>query len=239
MSATKAVTLNQRKTIIAKGLRTVVLVTLLMSSTLFLSAGTLNWPKAWIFIGMFVFYFVTWVSWGLRNDPDLLVERAQAMEKENQGKSWDKIIVRINLLVSFFVYIVAGLDFRFQWSSVNNALQWLGFVLLLLGYALPQFALTNNRFASGIVRIQTDRGHTVSTGGPYQFIRHPMYLGSLFADFGTPLFFGSYWALIPAVVMATLFIYRTWREDRTLQEELPGYKEYAQKVRFRLVPGIW
>jgi protein-S-isoprenylcysteine O-methyltransferase Ste14 len=239
MSATKTVTVNQRKTIIAKGLRTVVLVTVLMSSTLFLSAGTFNWSKAWIFIGMFVLYFVTWVSWGLRNEPDLIMERAQAMEKENQGKSWDKIIVRLNLLASFFVYIIAGLDYRFHWSSVNNVLQWLGFVLLVLGYVLPQLALTNNRFASGIVRIQTDRGHTVSTGGPYKFIRHPMYLGSLFADFGTPLFFGSYWALIPGALMAALFIYRTWREDRTLQEELPGYKQYAQKVRFRLVPGIW
>jgi protein-S-isoprenylcysteine O-methyltransferase Ste14 len=239
MTTTKRIPTEQRNTIITKGLRTVVLVTAAMSATLFLSAGTLIWPKAWAFIGFFVIYFIIWVSWGLRNDPELLMERAQAMEKENKGKSWDKILVRVNLLVSFFVYIVAGLDTRFQWSSMGISLQWIGFVLLILGYVLPQLALTNNPFASGIVRIQKDRGHKVSTGGPYKFIRHPMYLGSLLADFGAPLFFGSFWALIPGAVMAALFIYRTAREDQTLQEELPGYKEYAQKVRFRLVPGVW
>ena len=229
----------QRNAIFIKGLRTVFLVTASMSATLFLSVGTLNWPKAWVFIGLFVVYFVVWVYWGLRNDPDLLMERASAMEKENNGKSWDKTLVKVNLLVSFTVYIVAGLDTRFEWSSMGISLQWIGFVLLILGYVLPQLALTNNPFASGVIRIQTDRGHKVSTGGPYKFVRHPMYLGSLLADFGTPLFFGSYWALIPGTVMAALFIYRTAREDQTLQEELPGYKDYAQKVRYRLVPGIW
>jgi protein-S-isoprenylcysteine O-methyltransferase Ste14 len=148
-------------------------------------------------------------------------------------------LVKVNLLVSFTVYIVAGLDTRFQWSSMGIGLQWIGFVLLILGYVLPQLALTNNPFASGVVRIQKDRGHTVSSGGPYKFVRHPMYLGSLLADFGIPLFFGSYWALIPGAIMAALFIYRTEREDQTLQEELPGYKEYSQKVRYRLVPGVW
>lgn len=239
MATVKQTPSVQRRAIIIKGLRTVLLVTASMSAILFLSVGTLNWPKAWVFIGLFVIYFIVWVSWGLRNDPDLLMERAQAMEKENKGKAWDKTLVKVNLLVSFTVYIVAGLDTRFQWSSMSISLQWIGFALLILGYVLPQLALTNNPFASGVVRIQKDRGHKVSTGGPYKFVRHPMYLGSLFADFGTPLFFGSYWALIPGAIMAALFIYRTAREDQTLQEELPGYKDYAQKVRYRLVPGVW
>jgi len=239
MTTIKTIPTAQRNAIITKGLRTVFLVTALMSATLFLSVGTLIWPKAWIFIGLFVSYFIIWVSWGLRNDPDLLMERAQAMEKENKGKSWDKTLVKVNLLVSFTLYIVAGLDTRFQWSAMGISLQWVGFVLLILGYVLPQLALTNNPFASGVVRIQKDRGHTVSSGGPYKFVRHPMYLGSLLADLGTPLFFGSYWALIPGAIMAALFIYRTAREDQTLQEELLGYKEYSQKVRYRLVPGVW
>ncbi|MEX1247892.1 MAG: isoprenylcysteine carboxylmethyltransferase family protein [Anaerolineales bacterium] len=90
-----------------------------------------------------------------------------------------------------------------------------------------------------MARIQTERGHRVSTGGPYQFVRHPMYVGSILADIGVPLFLGSYWALIPSALMAALFIYRTAREGITLQEELPGYKEYAQKVRYRLLSGAW
>jgi protein-S-isoprenylcysteine O-methyltransferase Ste14 len=239
MTRTGAISTVQRNAIITKGLKTVFLVTASMAATLFLSAGTFFWFRAWVFIAFFVIYFIIWVSWGLRNDPDLLMERAQAMDKDNKGKSWDKTIVKANLLASFAVYIVAGLDVRFHWSSMNTDLQWVGVALLLLGYVLPQLALSNNPFASGVVRIQKDRGHKVSTGGPYKFIRHPMYLGSLLADFGTPLFFGSYWALIPGTVMALLFLYRTAREDQTLQDELPGYKEYAQKVRYRLLPGIW
>lgn len=236
--ATQAITPAERRTVLARGFTTVALLVSVMGLTLFLSAGSLVWTQAWIFIGLFLSYFILWVYWGLRYSPDLIMERSQSLQKG--GEAWDQVIVRVNVLLSVTTYVVAGLDaVRYQWSLVTPAPQAVGLVLLILGYVLPFFALSNNPFASGVVRIQTERGHRVSTGGPYQIVRHPMYVGAILADIGVPLFLGSYWAMIPGAMMAVLFIYRTAREDITLQEKLPGYKEYAQKVRYRLLPGVW
>jgi protein-S-isoprenylcysteine O-methyltransferase Ste14 len=96
-----------------------------------------------------------------------------------------------------------------------------------------------NAFFSAVVRIQTDRGHQVADRGPYRFIRHPGYLGAIAFSLGVPLLLESWWALIPGLMSVILFLVRTHLEDQTLQEELPGYSEYAQKVRFRLFPGFW
>ncbi|MEX2162210.1 MAG: isoprenylcysteine carboxylmethyltransferase family protein [Anaerolineales bacterium] len=233
--------LNQtdRRKILIRGFTVAMLLTAMMSVTLFASAGTLAWMQAWIFIGLFVVYFALWVWWGLRYSPELIMERGQALQKRD-SKQWDQILVRVNLLLSIITYVVAGLDAaRYGWTLIPAPYQVVGLAFILFGYIFPFWALSNNPFASGTVRIQTERGHTVSTGGPYRFVRHPMYVGAIVADIGIPLFLGSYWALIPGALMAALFIYRTWREDVTLQEELPGYKEYAQKVRYRLLPGVW
>jgi protein-S-isoprenylcysteine O-methyltransferase Ste14 len=228
----------ERSVIIRRGIQTVGLLTVSMSLVLFLSAGTVAWSEAWIFLGLFLVYFIIWVSWGLKHSPDLIMERGQALRKG--GKPWDMRIVRINLLLSLITYLVAGLDaMRFQWSTVAFPAQALGLALLLAGYVLPFLALSNNPFASGVVRIETERGHQVARGGPYRIVRHPMYVGTILADIGTPVFLGSLWALIPGFLMAALFIYRTAREDATLLEELPGYQEYAQSVRYRLIPGLW
>jgi protein-S-isoprenylcysteine O-methyltransferase Ste14 len=108
-----------------------------------------------------------------------------------------------------------------------------------LGYVLSSWALLENRFFSGVVRIQKDRGHQVVSTGPYGFVRHPGYAGALLAYLVTPVLLDSTWAFIPAVLMAGVVILRTALEDRTLQEELPGYKDYARKTRYRLLPGIW
>lgn len=237
--ATTQIVDEKRRDILIRGLILVAVYVAAYCLVLFLSAGTLAWPEAWTFIALFAAYFVIWLSWGLKNNPDLLIERAQSMS--GKGKPWDTVLVRVNLLVSVVTYTVAGLDaVRFGWSEVNPVLKAIGLILLIVGgYILPFLALSNNPFASGTVRIQTERGHRVASGGPYQFVRHPMYVGAIIADFAIPLFLGSYWALIPGAVMAAIFIYRTAREDETLKEELPGYREYAKKVRYRLVPGVW
>jgi protein-S-isoprenylcysteine O-methyltransferase Ste14 len=233
-----ALTPIERRSILARGFRTVALLTIAMSAALFLSAGSFAWPQAWIFLALFLIYFVLWITWGLRYSPDLIMERGQSLRKG--GEDWDQVLIRINILLSITTYVVAGLDAgRYHWSSVNPILQVIGFTFLTLGFVLPFLALMNNPFASGIVRIQTERGHKVSTSGPYQIVRHPMYVGSILADLGVPLFLGSYWALIPGFLMAVLFIYRTAREDQTLIEKLPGYRAYTEKVRYRLVPGLW
>lgn len=227
----------ERRPILARAFTTVGVMTLAMFAVLFLSAGTFAWPQAWVYLALFIAYFVTWISWGLRKNPDLIFERAQAMERG--GESWDRVIVRLNVLVSLLNLLVAGLAIRYQAPAPAFWLQATGFGFLLLGYVLPFLALTNNPFASGVVRIQTERGHRVASKGPYQVVRHPMYAGTLLAALGAPVFLGSYWALLPGLLHICLLVYRTAREDDTLQAELVGYKDYAQKVRFRLLPGLW
>lgn len=142
--------------------------------------------------------------------------------------------------VGFPMVIVAGLDHRYQWSPEFPL--WLiviGFILLALGYAFATWALAENRFFSSVVRIQTDRGHVVCDSGPYRFVRHPGYSGNIVALFGIVLALGSVWTLIPAAVAFIIAVIRTALEDQTLQKELPGYRDYARRVRYRLLPGIY
>jgi protein-S-isoprenylcysteine O-methyltransferase Ste14 len=112
-------------------------------------------------------------------------------------------------------------------------------VVLLLGYSFSSSAIVENRFFSGTVRIQSERGHHVVSTGPYRFVRHPGYAGALWGYLVIPLLLDSAWTFIPAVLLVGVLILRTALEDKTLQEELPGYKEFAQKTRYRLVPGLW
>jgi protein-S-isoprenylcysteine O-methyltransferase Ste14 len=144
------------------------------------------------------------------------------------------------LSVSFPLVIVAGLDHRFGWSPVFPT--WLiivGIFLIALGYAFATWALVENRFFSSMMRIQTDRGHVVCDSGPYRIVRHPGYAGSLLAMPGIVLALGSVWTFIPVGIALVVSVIRTALEDRTLQEELPGYREYASRVRYRLFPGVY
>ena len=142
--------------------------------------------------------------------------------------------------IGFPMVIVAGLDHRYNWSPEFPP--WLivtGFILISLGYAFAAWALAENRFFSSVVRIQTDRGHMVCDSGPYRLVRHPGYAGNILPLFGIVLALGSVWTLIPAAVASIITVIRTVLEDQTLQEELPGYRDYARRVRSRLIPGIY
>ena len=142
--------------------------------------------------------------------------------------------------VTFPMVIVAGLDHRYNWSTEFPLwLTLIGFILISLGYVFAAWALAENRFFASVVRIQTDRGHMVCDSGPYQFVRHPGYAGNILAVFGIVLALGSAWTLIPAVVALIITMVRTVLEDQTLQQELPGYRNYVQRVRYRLIPGIY
>jgi len=154
---------------------------------------------------------------------------------------WDRILMPLmSLGFPLITYIVSGLDERFGWSpDLPNVIQIMALVLIFAGSMLGTWAMIANRFFSSHVRIQTDRGHTVVNSGPYRFMRHPSYAGVLLAWIATPIFFSSTWAAIPAVLAGIVVVLRTALEDRTLQAKLPGYREYAQIVRYRLVPGIW
>jgi protein-S-isoprenylcysteine O-methyltransferase Ste14 len=157
------------------------------------------------------------------------------------AKVWDKVLAPLMALsVSFPLVIVAGLDHRFGWSPVFPLwLIVLGFLLISLGYGFAMWALIENRFFSSVVRIQVDRGHVVCNSGPYRIVRHPGYAGNMLALPGMVLALSSMWTLIPAAVALIIAVTRTALEDQTLQDELPGYRDYARRVRYRLIPRIY
>jgi protein-S-isoprenylcysteine O-methyltransferase Ste14 len=139
----------------------------------------------------------------------------------------------------FAIFVVAPLDARHAWSSVSNAMVILGYVLFTLGYAMSIWVYAVNKFAEPSVRIQSDRGHQVVSTGPYAIVRHPLYTASTILFVGMSLAMGSYWALVPVAIGVAVLIIRTLFEDRILQNELPGYREYTSRVRSRLIPGLW
>jgi len=173
----------------------------------------------------------------LPKDPELIAERAETKE---DTKNWDRTLTRIAYAPYLSIWAVAGLDMRFGWSGkFALAIELLALVFVALGYGLVSWAMASNRFFSRGVRIQKDRGHAVATGGPYRFVRHPGYAGTITYSLATPLSLGSLWALIPAGLFACIMAIRTVLEDRTLREELDGYEDYARRVHYRLVPRIW
>ncbi len=210
---------------------------LLMGLTLFLSAGRLDWPAAWIFLGTYTLVILTLGVWVTRKHPDVVNERGKIA---HDAKSWDKVLMTIYSVMILVLFAVAGLDAgRFGWSAMPLALQLIGYIALIFAMAVTYWAMAVNPFLSTIVRIQDDRGHYVVTSGPYRYVRHPMYAMILLMYPGIALELGSWWALIPAAVIAIVFVIRTALEDRTLQTELPGYAEFAQHTRYRLVPRVW
>jgi protein-S-isoprenylcysteine O-methyltransferase Ste14 len=217
-------------------IRTVFTI-LLFLALIFVPAGTLKWPEAWLFIFLYLAVVTGMMIWMKKKAPGLLKER---MSPKKDAKSWDKRILTAYTLILMAFLIVPGLDaVRFGCSEVPLTVKVLAFIGFIPGSGFAFWAMKENAYLSDVVRIQKDRGHTVCTTGPYKYVRHPMYVGVILIIFCLPLSLGSFYALIPAFIIAVLFIVRTSLEDKTLQEELPGYKEYAQKVRYRLLPGVW
>ncbi len=204
---------------------------------LFWSAGRINWWQAWAAIGVWVVDFITTDIILLRFNPELAAER---LSPPKSAKSWDSAIVVTLRLTTLLRYILAGLDQRYGWTvDISLAAQLAGITACLLGHAFFDWAMASNQYFSQVVRIQSERGHAVAIKGPYRYLRHPGYIGGIAFELGMGLLLGSWWALLAGGVCAVLLIIRTALEDRTLQAELPGYKEYARKVRYRLIPGIW
>ena len=217
-----------------------VVVYLSMPLVLLVCGGDLGWWEAWGYTLLIVAAGLGGRIWAERRHPGLLAER-QNMEKAQSAKAWDKVLAPLMALsVSFPMLIVAGLDHRFGWSPVFPLwLIVLGFLLISLGYAFAAWALIENRFFSSVVRIQVDRGHVVCDSGPYRIVRHPGYAGNMLALPGMVLALSSIWTLIPAAVALIITVIRTALEDQALQDELPGYPDYARRVRYRLIPRIY
>ncbi len=215
-------------------------IALLMLAVLFLTAGRLDWWEAWAYVGMSVVIIVLSRGVMLVKNPDLALERAAAGGREDV-RAWDRYLMPIVAIYGPLVsWVVAGLDVRFGWSpDLPNSVQWVALAVIALGSLIGTWAMLTNRFFSSHVRIQTDRGHTVVDTGPYRFVRHPGYAGGVLSWLAAPFFFSSYWVAVPTVIVIIATILRTALEDRTLQKELPGYRDYAAQVRYRLAPGVW
>jgi protein-S-isoprenylcysteine O-methyltransferase Ste14 len=217
-----------------------VILTLFMFSILFLAAGRFDWWEAWAYViqGLIVMLLSRGIL--IAKNPDTAMERAEAGEKADV-KSWDKILMPLTALYGPMAsWVVAGLDKRFGWSpDLPDAIQWGALAVIFLGGLLGTWAMVTNRFFSSMVRIQTDRGHTVCDRGPYRIVRHPGYAGGVLSWLAAPFFFGSYGVGAISILVLIASFLRTYLEDRILQEELPGYKEYSQRVRYRLIPSIW
>jgi len=219
---------------VRKRMLQVIIQFLILAAILFISSGRLDWVWAWAYLGVGVGILAVNV---LVMSPELIAERGEI--KENV-KGWDRVLGTLIGVITLGALMVMGLDARFGWSPrLAGAIQLGGLVFLALGQGLFSWAMASNVFFSGAVRIQIDRGHTVATGGPYRYVRHPGYVGYIISWLATSLALGSLWGLIPAGLVMCLMVVRTALEDKTLLEELDGYTEYAQRVRYRLLPGIW
>jgi len=226
--------------ILWKGLIRLVLLIPIMLGTLLLSAGKWDWWEAWAYTITGLVVLLGSRALLILKHPDLALERARAHGMEDV-KEWDRYLMPFTALIGPFIsWIVAGLDQRFGWSpDLPDWIQIAALILIQLGSLLGSWAMVVNRYFSSHVRIQTDRGQTVVREGPYRFVRHPGYAGGLLSWLAGPVFFSSLWVILPTVLVIIASLIRTVLEDRTLRKELPGYEEYTQQTKYRLVPGIW
>lgn len=216
-----------------------IVLALVMPLFIFVPAGRWDWPIGWA-----VALVVSAMTVGsrllvLKKHPDLLTERLESMNADDAAP-WDRILAPAMALTPLLVLIVAGLDERFDWSAPRSfAAELAGIVLIIVGYGFGSWAMWVNRFFSGVVRIQEDRGHQVIQTGPYALVRHPGYTGSVMACIGFALALGSQWAFAAVALNIVVTIVRTDLEDRMLHDELPGYAAFTERTRYRLLPGVW
>jgi len=220
---------------------TVLVSSLLVAAIFFGAAGTLAVPRAWLYYGSLVGYLLVSMVVMFVTTPAvaaLVNERGRAFKKDVKG--WDKMFGLVYTALMLLAPAVAGLDVgRWRGSHVPQAFAIPSVVVTVLSYAFVSWAMVANKHAETGVRIQGDRDHQVCSSGPYRLVRHPFYISLIVSNLVYPLAIGSLWALAPGAVVAVLFVWRTAREDATLQVELKGYAEYAARVRYRLLPGIW
>jgi protein-S-isoprenylcysteine O-methyltransferase Ste14 len=211
--------------------------TLVFLLILFISAGRINYRQGWLYAAINIVSLLL-NSFALRNEDELAAERSGV---KSGTKSWDKKILGLSAVTLIIIYIVSGLDSgRFQWSPrLHWGINATGVILVLWGEVIFLAAQKQNKFFSSLMRIQSDRGHTVCDTGIYKIIRHPAYLANIITAIGIPLILGSLWGFIPSVVSILLIIIRTSLEDRTLINELDGYRDYTYKTPYRLLPYIW
>ena len=220
-----------------QGLVSLVVWLAIMIAAMFLPAGTWDWPRGWWFLGVFCVFTAIACVWIWNTNPELFAARSRI---QKGAKPWD-VPVTIGIISAFAAILpVSALDdARFRWAPQPDWVVWLGCVLFAIGYVGTAWAQSVNRHFEATVRIQTDREHKVIDTGPYAFIRHPGYAFAILMMAGMPLALGSLYGLIPAGVAFAFLVVRTLGEDATLKAELPGYRDYALRVKHRWLPGVW
>ncbi len=207
---------------------------------LFVAAGRIDLPRAWTYFGMVIVCQTLVFILVFTRFPEM-IEVINARGEMKMPKTWDKIFAALYALSTIILMpLIAGLDVgRYNWSYLSEWWMIPGIAFFLFAMFLAEWTLIENKFFEVGVRIQKERGHKVVSTGPYAFVRHPGYVAFIFLYFSLPLVVGSFYALSMSLVTALLIVIRTALEDKTLHQELEGYVDYAQKVKYRLLPGVW
>ncbi|NVM53293.1 MAG: isoprenylcysteine carboxylmethyltransferase family protein [Candidatus Helarchaeota archaeon] len=224
-----------KKALVQMTVRTIIGLAL-MSLALFLSVGHLDVPRGWLTLGLYLGFAITEILIFYKWNPDLIIAR---MQRRIGPYKWDKVFMVLLGVFLYGMFVVYGLDIRFQWWSLNKYYIIVGLVLFLVGGILLTWSMVVNRYFENIVRIQTDRAHKVISAGPYSVIRHPGYLGAGVQMIAFPFIIGSGIGLFIVIAIIIMMVVRTSLEDKTLQNELDGYAEYAKRVKYKLIPYIW
>jgi len=205
----------------------------LLLAMFFLPAGTFAYWEGWVYLAILLIPMFLVLIYLLKNDPELLERRMRMREKETE----QKLIIKISYVYFLLVFLLPGFDKRFEWSNVPVAVVIVADILVLLGYGMFFLVLRENRYASRIIEVEQEQ--KVISSGPYAIVRHPMYLGVLLMYILSPLALGSYWVMVPSLLIIPLLVARIRNEESVLRRELKGYQEYSQKTKYRLIPGIW
>lgn len=204
-----------------------------LSAMFFLPAWTFAYREAWVYLGIILLPMSFVVTWLLKHDPALLARRMNLREQQPE----QRLIVKLAVIPFLLAFILPGFDVRLGWSHVPVIVELAADAVVLLSYGFIFLVFRENSYASRVIEVS--QGQTVISTGPYSLVRHPMYVGSLVLDVFSPLALGSYWAMLPAVLIVPVFVARIRNEEAVLLKELPGYREYRKKVRYRMFPGIW
>ena len=217
----------------------IILMAVVFALFLFLSAGTLAWPAAWLYLALLFGFTIGLSIWLSRFNPELLAERMSGIGKPGQ-KTWDKVFLALLLPLFFGWYVFMALDaVRYRWSQIPVWLQWIGAGVFLASFYIFYLTFRENTYLSPAVRIQTDRGQTVISTGVYSHVRHPLYAGFILYTLGTALLLGSAYGLLGALVLIGLITWRAVHEEQVLSSELAGYGEYMTRVKYRFIPYLW
>ncbi len=204
-----------------------------LASILFLSAGTLWYWEAWVYLAILCVPMTFVLVYLIKKDPELLERRLRMREKETE----QKLIIKLSYVYFLTAFLLPGFDQRFEWSSVPTSIVIGADIVVMLGYGVFVLVLRENRYASRVIEV--DQRQEVTKTGPYAWVRHPMYLGISLMYAASPLALGSYWGVIPTVLLIVLLVARIRNEETVLLNQLPGYRDYTARTRYRLFPGIW